>query len=75
MAGRGGAEVGRISAFIPESDPGDSLHQSLFKDDVAIRLGHGETRSEAVRHATDRRRADGDPTFQPVVFPGFWNGD
>jgi hypothetical protein len=62
--GRSGIEVKRIAAFIPRGP----IDQSVWKDDVCIRYGHGESLQVAMKSATATIRST-NPGFEPVFDP------
>lgn len=70
--GRLGSEVKKIVAKVPRSPKGTgNPDQSIFKAILAIRLGRGETKNEAVEHAVAAVRA-GSPSFAPQLPAGFF---
>jgi hypothetical protein len=70
-SGRSGAEVRMMVAGVPKSPKGTgNIDQSKFKASLAIRLEAGETKREAVEHASSDVRASS-PNFLPILPDGF----
>jgi pyridoxal/pyridoxine/pyridoxamine kinase len=69
--GRSGSEVKAMVAKVPRSPKGTgNVDQSVFKSVLAIRLEMGESKTEAVEHATVAVRANS-PKFVPQLPVGF----
>jgi hypothetical protein len=62
--GRSGLDVKRLAALIPRRP----IEQSMWKDEVCLRYGHGESVADAVEHATATLRARC-PGFEPLYDP------
>ncbi len=72
--GLSGDQVKPVVALIPKRlGPNGQLDldQSLFKNEVTLRLMHGDSKRAAVELATAARRATR-PDFEPEIKPDFW---